>query len=256
MLRFIFLLLATLIASHPAGAEEKLSVVTTFSVLGDMVSQVAGPYAEVTTLVGPDGDAHVFEPTPSDARKIAGAGLVFVNGLNFDPWMERLAKASGYRGPIIVASQGIEPRMMDEEEDGKGHGHGHDDHATVSDPHAWQDPSNGVIYVGNIVKALAAADPAHAEAYRAAGDRYIAEIRAVDAEARREIEKVPVDKRRVITSHDAFGYLGGAYGIRFLAPEGLSTNRKPPPATWRGCSTRFARKKFALYSWRTSRIRA
>ena len=97
----------------------------------------------------------------------------------------------------------------------------------VADPHAWQDLANGVVYVSNIVDALSAADPANAGRYRAAGDRYIETLRALDGDVRRRIEKVAPAKRRVITSHDAFGYFGGAYGVEFLAPEGISTEAEP-----------------------------
>jgi zinc/manganese transport system substrate-binding protein len=203
----------------PASAADKIRVVASFSILGDMVARVAGDRAEVLVLVGPDGDAHAFEPLPSDAKKLSRSKLVIVNGLGFDGWMDRLVSASGYKGPVVVASKGVEPRTMVEEGSPNGE--------TVTDPHAWQDLSNGIVYVTNIVEALAAADPANAAHYRAEGERYISQLRALDADIRQQIAKVPADKRRVITSHDAFGYFAGAYGVEFLAAEGLSTESEP-----------------------------
>jgi zinc/manganese transport system substrate-binding protein len=203
----------------PARAADKIHVIASFSILGDMVEQVAGDKADVAVLVGPNGDAHTFEPLPSDAKKFTHAKLVLVNGLGLDRWMDRLISASGYKGPMVTASKGVEPRTMVEEESGTAE--------TVTDPHAWQDLSNGVIYISNIVGALSKADPANAAQYQAAGDRYISRLRNLDADVRQQIDKVPPAKRRVITSHDAFGYFGGAYGIEFLAPEGISTESEP-----------------------------
>jgi zinc/manganese transport system substrate-binding protein len=212
-------MLVTLLLVLPARAAEKIQVVASFSILGDMAAEIAGDKADILVLVGPNGDAHAFEPSPADAKKLSDSKLVLVNGLGLDGWMERLVAASGYTGPVVVASKGIEPRTMIEEE------HGHRE--PVTDPHAWQDLSNGIVYVSNIVDALAKADPANAGDYRARGDRYIAKLRALDADIRREIAKVPPAKRRVITSHDAFGYFAGAYGVEFLAPEGISTEAEP-----------------------------
>jgi zinc/manganese transport system substrate-binding protein len=198
-----------------ARAEARLSVVASFSVLGDMVHQVAGVRADVRTLVGPNGDAHSFEPSPKDAARLAKADLVFVNGLGLEKWMERLLAASGYKGPVVVASEGVKARSMSEEG------------ATVTDPHAWQNLANGQTYVRNIARALAAADPADADYFRQRAQRYAAELARLDGWVRQEIARVPAEKRRVITTHDAFGYFGAAYGVRFLAPEGLSTESEP-----------------------------
>ena len=216
------LALAALVALSlvlPVRAAEKIQVVASFSILGDMAAEIAGDKADILVLVGPNGDAHAFEPSPADAKKLSDSKLVLVNGLALDGWMDRLAKASGYTGPVVIASSGIEPRTMIGEESGSSE--------TVVDPHAWQDLSNGVVYVSNIVEALAKADPANAADYRARGERYIGRLRALDADIRREIAKVPPARRRVITSHDAFGYFAGAYGVEFLAPEGISTESEP-----------------------------
>jgi len=219
MHKFALSLLVTLFLAMPAGAAEKIQVVASFSILGDMASEIAGDKADIRVLVGPNGDAHSFEPTPADARKLSDSKLVLVNGLGLDGWMERLVAASGYTGPVVVASRRIEPRTMIEQ--------GSANSETVTDPHAWQDLSNGVVYVSNIVDALAKADPANAAEYRARGERYISKLQTLDADIRREIAKVPPAKRRVITSHDAFGYFAGAYGVEFLAPEGISTESEP-----------------------------
>jgi zinc/manganese transport system substrate-binding protein len=222
MRQLAFAVATMLLLVLPASAADKIQVVASFSILGDMVARIAGDRAEVLVLVGPDGDAHAFEPLPSDAKKLSSSKLVIVNGLGFDGWMDRLVSASGYTGPVVVASKGVEPRTMVEEGSPNGE--------TVTDPHAWQDLSNGIVYVTNIVDALAAADPANAVHYRAEGERYIGQLRALDADIRQQIAKVPPDKRRVITSHDAFGYFAGAYGVEFLAAEGLSTESEPSAA--------------------------
>jgi zinc/manganese transport system substrate-binding protein len=202
----------------PAAASGKLKVVATITILGDMVEQVAEGHVALTTLVGPNGDAHVFEPTPADAKALSQADLVVVNGLGLEGWMDRLIKASGYRGPIVIASTGVKPREMDEE--GK----------TVPDPHAWQNLANGHLYVSNIETALANADPSNADAYRQAAKRYLGQIDAMDAKVRRQIAEIPPDQRKVVTSHDAFGYFGAAYGVEFVAPEGLSEDAEPSAA--------------------------
>lgn len=218
---FLSALLLAVLLLAPVGAgaaDARLKVVVSFSVLGDIVKNVGGDHIALTTLVGPDGDAHVFEPTPADAKAVAQADLVVVNGLGLEGWMDRLAQSAGYKGRIAVATAGVKPRTM--EEDGN----------TITDPHAWQDLGNGRIYVANVAAALAAADPADAEVYRAAADAYTTEIDAKDKWVRDELKAVPHQRRRIITSHDAFGYFGAAYGIAFLAPVGVSTEAEPSAA--------------------------
>jgi zinc/manganese transport system substrate-binding protein len=209
------LALCALASEGAHAAEGKLRVVASFSILGDIVKNVGGDRVGVATLVGPDGDAHVFEPTTADARALAKADLVFVNGLGLEGWMERLIQAAGYKGPLVVASDGAPPRTM--VEDGR----------TVADPHAWQDLSNGRRYVENVAAGLAAADPQGAAAYRAAAAAYEAELAAKDKWVRAELATVPAERRKIITSHDAFGYFGAAYGVTVLAPVGVSTEAEP-----------------------------
>jgi zinc/manganese transport system substrate-binding protein len=225
--------LATAVFAGPRSqaADPPLEVVASFSILGDMVKTVGGDRIQVTTLVGPDGDAHVFEPTPADARAIADATVVFINGLGLEQgWMPRLIEASGYKGPVVVTSKGIKPlRMEEEEEDEHGkqeagaHERGHGRPHIVDDPHAWQNLANGKIYVKNIVAGLSAADPAGAETYRANGQAYISEIDELDAEVRAKLAAIPQARRKIVTTHDAFQYFGKAYGLELLAPEGVST---------------------------------
>lgn len=200
----------------PAAAQEKLPVVATFSILGDMVANVGGDRIALKTLVGPDGDAHVYNPTPSDARAVAEARLVFVNGLAFEGWIDRLVKASGTKATLVTATKGVKPREMED-----GHGHGHDHGA--KDPHAWQSVSNAKLYVAAIRDGLIAADPAGKAAYEANAAAYVAKLEALDAEVKAAIAKVPAGDRKVLTSHDAFGYFAEAYGIAFIAPQGIST---------------------------------
>ena len=232
-------LLAGAATPNAAFAHEDLKVVASFSILGDMVREVAGDDVALTTLVGPDGDAHVYEPTPADVKAVAGADIVFVNGLAFEGWMPRLLEASGFKGKMVVVSDGITPREWDGEDEDHDHAHGtaepaeagHDhahEHADAHDhgefdPHAWQNLGNGIVYVGNIARALAEADPDHAADYTAAGDAYAATLKSLDDRIRAEIAAIPEARRKVVTSHDAFGYFGAAYGIEFIAPQGIST---------------------------------
>jgi zinc/manganese transport system substrate-binding protein len=209
-------------AITPARAAEPLKVVATFSVIGDLVTQVGGDAVSVTTLVGPGGDAHVYQPTPTDARAVATAKLVVVNGLQMEGWLDRLIKASGTKAPVAVASAGVKTQTMEEDEGGKS--------KTATDPHAWQNLANGAIYAHNIAVALGKADPANAALYQQRADAYAAEIRQLDAWVRDQIGQVPAAKRKIITSHDAFGYFGKAYGVTFLAPQGISTESEPTAA--------------------------
>ena len=205
------LTLAAGTASRPWAAE-KLKVVTTFTILGDMVKNVGQEHVALTTLVGPDADAHVYEPTPADARALAQADVVVVNGLGFEGWIDRLVKVSGYRGPVVVASEGIAALTVEKDR---------------PDPHAWQDLANGRLDVANIARELAAADPAHADDYRRRAGAYDRELAALDRDIRGRLDAFPADRRKVITSHDAFQYFGRAYGIDFHAPVGLSTESEP-----------------------------
>lgn len=218
------------LAQAPSQPAEKLPVVAPFSILGDFVKNVGGDRVAVTTIVGPNGDSHVYQPTPADAKKIAAAKLVFVNGLGFEGWMDRLIKASGSKATVVVATKGITPRERtasepqdDDEHDhkGKAKGHAHD-HGPI-DPHAWQSVANAKVYVTNIRNALIAADPAGKEVYEANAAAYIAKLDALDAEVKAALAAIPADRRIIITSHDAFGYFGDAYGVKLLAPEGVST---------------------------------
>ena len=207
------------VEAQPAAAP--LPVVASFSILGDIVRNVGGEAVAVKTLVGPDGDAHTYEPTPDDAKAIAGARLVFVNGLGFEGWMDRLIAASGYRGTVVTASRGVSAQTMADADVGG---------TTVTDPHAWQDLSFGRLYVKNIAAALAAALPEQATAIAGRAAAYDRDLAALDRSVKAQIAAVPAAKRKVITTHDAFGYFGRAYGVSFMAPEGLSTEAEPSAA--------------------------
>jgi len=200
-------------------AEKKVKVIASFSILGDLTKNVGGDRIEMATLVGPNGDVHVYEPTPADAKAIGGADLVVVNGLALEGWMDRLIKTSGYKGPVVVASQGVKPRKMAAEELEQGAQHG----PLMIDPHAWQDVVNGRLYVQNIAKGLETVDPASASVYRANAEAYTAKLSELDQWVRKELSGIPKEKRRMITTHDAFGYFGAAYGISILSPVGFST---------------------------------
>jgi zinc/manganese transport system substrate-binding protein len=202
-----------------ASAQDKPKVVATFSILADLAKNVGGDRVEVATLVGPDGDAHVYSPTPADGRRLAEAKLVVANGLKLEGWMGRLIKSSGAKALVVEAAKGVEP--IKAEEHGQDHGHDHG-HADV-DPHAWQSVANVKRYVTNIRDGLIAADPAGKAAYEANAAAYLERLDALDKDVRAAIDAIPRDRRKIITSHDAFGYFQKAYGVTFVAPQGVST---------------------------------
>ena len=213
---------AGMLAALPAlAATDRLRVVTTISILADMTRAVGGEHVDVTALIGPNADAHAFEPSPADAKALATAQLVVVNGLGLEGWIDRLAVASGYAGSVVTASAGVSPREM--EEDGQ----------EVTDPHAWQDLANGGLYARNIERGLAAADPAHAADYAANAAAYLQRINDTDSWVRAELAKVPAAQRSVVSSHDAFGYFARAYGITFVAAEGIAEDAEPSAADLR-----------------------
>lgn len=212
----------------PVMANEPLPVVASFSILADMVKQVGGPHVEVTSLVGPNSDAHVFDPTPADAKRLAAAKLVVVNGLGFEGWLNRLVKSSGYKGPVLTASKGVKTIPMAASDHGHSHGHKHS-HA-APDPHAWQSLLNARQYVENIRVALSAAMPAHSADFQSRATDYLKQIDALEKSTQARIAAVPMERRRVITSHDAFGYFARAYKVTFYPLQGLSTASEPSAA--------------------------
>ncbi len=222
MLRFVSIFVVALVALvGPASANAdaaRLNIVATFSILGDFAKNVGGERVNVTTLVGPNSDTHVYTPTPSDAKKITDAKLVIVNGLGLEGWLPRLVKSSGSKAATVVASKGVAPRRIED-------GHSHD--PSGADPHAWQSVVNAKTYVANIRDALIAADPAGAEAYKANAAAYLGKLDALDRDVRESVEKIPPERRSVISTHDAFGYFAAAYGIKFIAPQGVSTESEP-----------------------------
>jgi zinc/manganese transport system substrate-binding protein len=210
-----------------ASAAELLPVVASFSILGDLTRRVGGEHVQVYTLVGPLADAHVYQPTPADVKKLARARLVVVNGLGFEGWIDRLIMSSGYRGPIVVASKGVKALQKEAAPAGKHRTH---DHPADVDPHAWQDLAQARYYVDNIAAALAQVDPANKVSYQANAAALQKQIDVLDSEIRSSLSKLPVERRVVVSSHDAFGYFARAYGIRFLAPVGVSTDAQPSAA--------------------------
>ena len=194
-------------SSLTARAQDRLNVVASFSILGDFVRNVGGNSVRLTTLVGPNSDVHVYAPAPGDAKKIADAKVVIVNGLGLEGWLPRLLQASGGKAPIVVATRGIAPLKL----------------GSDADPHAWQSVANAKIYVANIRDALVAAAPADAEIFRTNAQAYLLRLDALDREVREAVALIPKARRKVISTHDAFGYFAAAYGIEFIAPSGVST---------------------------------
>lgn len=209
--------LAMLGMAAPASART-VEAVASFTVLADLVREVGGDHVHVVSMVPPNGDPHEYEPTPDDARALKSADLVFTSGLGLEGWFSRLAKASGYQGQPVVASDGVRSRKM--EEDGR----------TVTDPHAWNSIPNAMIYVANIEEALSRADPDDAAAFKANAETYGAKLKALDGYAHAAVESVPREDRKVLTTHDALSYFGATYGVKFLAPLGVSTEKEASAA--------------------------
>jgi zinc/manganese transport system substrate-binding protein len=238
MRRRSLILLPVLALPSVARGQARLPVVASFSILGDMVAKVGGDRVALRVIAGPDADAHGFQPRPSDAVALRDAALVVRNGLGFDGWMDRLVRSAGYRGPVATATEGLNPRMMEAHHHGHGHDHGgaarRQQHSVgprmVPDPHAWQDLRHGQHYVRTIAAALTAADAAGEATYGRNAEAWLARLATLDTWVRAEIGRVPEARRRVVTSHDAFGYFGAAYGIAFLAPQGVSTEAEPSAA--------------------------
>jgi zinc/manganese transport system substrate-binding protein len=229
MRRFRLWLICVVIAAAaaPVHAQERVNVVASFSILGDFVKNVGGDRVDVTTLVGPNGDVHVYDPAPTDAKTIAGARLLVINGLGLEGWLPRLLQSSGGKAAIITATKGIAPLKV----------------GSDADPHAWQSVANAKIYVTNITDALVAADPADAEVFRANAQAYLTRLDALEREVREAVAKIPPSRRKVISTHDAFGYFAAAYGIEFIAPLGVSTESEASARDIAGIITEIKREK-------------
>jgi zinc/manganese transport system substrate-binding protein len=214
MRRFIVSLICAilvLVADFPARGQSPIDVVASFSILGDFARQVGGDRAIVTTLVGADSDVHVYTPSPADAKKVFDAKLLIINGLGLEGWLPRLVQSSGGKATIVTATDGIAARKL----------------GADVDPHAWQSVVNAKVYVDNICDALSRADPADATVYSANASAYLAKLDALDREVRQAVSEIPQAHRKVISTHDAFGYFAAAYGIAFIAPQGVSTESEP-----------------------------
>ena len=209
-MRFILFCALLLIAS-PLQAAERLNVVASFSILADFVRNVGGDRINLTTLVGADSDVHVYTPPPADAKRVAEAKLVIVNGLGLEGWLPRLVQSSGSKAQVVTASAGIAPLKL----------------GSAADPHAWQSVPNAKVYVADIANALAAADPDATDFFRARAKAYLEKLETLDREVREAVAKIPTARRKVISTHDAFGYFAAEYGIRFVAPLGVSTETEP-----------------------------
>jgi zinc/manganese transport system substrate-binding protein len=211
---FLGALFAAACFAGPSSASDRIKVVASFSILGDLVKNIGGTHVEVVNLVGPNGDPHVFDPSPKDAGLIADAGIVVVNGLGLEGWLNRLVNVSNRQAPVIVATEGIQPRTIDAER-------------SKDDPHAWQSVPNVEIYVANIRDALIKADPGNKSDYEANYASYRARLTELDQEIRSTIAAIPPDRRSVLTIHNAFGYFSDAYGIAFAGLQGVSTDAEP-----------------------------
>jgi zinc/manganese transport system substrate-binding protein len=223
LLRLLVLAVA-MVAMWPASAQEaaRMKVVTTFSILADFARNVGGDRVEITSLVGPNGDVHVYAPTAGDVQAVKRARLVIINGLGLEGWLPRLISSSATKAITVVATKGIVPRQV-----GAGERLARHREVGSPDPHAWQSVENAKIYVANIRDAMIEADPANAATYKDNAAAYLARLDALDREVRAAIARIPANRRKVISAHDAFGYFAAAYGIAFIAPQGVSTESEP-----------------------------
>ena len=234
--RTLLALPALLPAASVIAQVAPLPVVASFSILGDMTARIGGERIALRVIAGPEVDSHGFQLRPSDVAALRDARVVVLNGLGFDGWMDRLMRSAGFRGPVATATEGIAPRRMAAHAHNHSHGGAERRQAhsvgprSVPDPHAWQDLRLGQAYLRNIAAALAAADPGGAAAYHANAEAFAARLATLDGWVRTQVGAVPEARRVVVTSHDAFGYFGAAYGIRFLAPQGVSTESEPSAA--------------------------
>lgn len=210
LLLFAFFLVASTVTLA------KPLVVTTFSILQDMVQEIGQDKIEVRNLVEPNQDTHVFEPRPENAKDLAQAKLVVKNGLGFEGWLNRLIKASGYQGKVIEASKGIRPIF-----------YGTRRRRRIADPHAWHSLENAQIYVDNIVESLSTLLPKDADFFKARAEVYKKSLKTLQEKVQKDLEEIPSEKRTIISNHNAFNYLGRDYGITFYAPLGLSTGSEP-----------------------------
>ncbi len=210
-----YLLLLSLFFMGPlCVANPPLKVVATFSILADLVKEVGGERVQVDTIVGEDSDPHTYEPRPSDIKKLSQAQAIFINGLGFEGWLERLLKSADYKGKVVVVTDHIHPRLVFED-------------TLLQDPHAWHSIPNVKIYIMNIRDKLSEIDPSSREYYAKRFDAFYKKLTALDIKIRQQIDKIPPARRKVITAHDAFGYFGNAYGVQFMAPQGISTEAEP-----------------------------
>ena len=192
-------------------AKDRIKIVASFSILGNMVEQVVGDHADVTTIVGPDADAHVYQPSAADARAVANADIIFVNGLGFETWSDTLIVESGTNASVHVATAGVKIVTVD----------------GSTDPHAWNSLSNGAVYVNNIASTLSEKMPTKANMIEANRAAYVDQLLALDIATKATLANLPANKRTVVTAHDAFGYLADAYDMIFLAPVGIDTDAEP-----------------------------
>lgn len=204
---------------HGHGHGHGLHVVATYSILGDLVNQVAGGHARVTVLVGPGGDAHTYEPTPQDSVALHDAAIVFENGLGFETWLDKLYAASGSLARRVVVSGGLTPRRADAGHGGHSHGHDHDhddhQHGEV-DPHIWHDVRHARSMVEAIAQAMINADPGHAVLFASNRDAALARLDALHAWVSEQVDLIPPQRRVLVTTHDTFGYFADRYGFRVV----------------------------------------
>lgn len=225
LLLICVLCFSCVVSAETKTSDTKLKVVTTFSILADMVSVIGGEYVDVYTLVGPEQDVHVYQPRPKDAQHLAKADVLVANGLGFEGWIERLILASGYQGPVVRASDHI-PLLLTTEFDHDLHDHGergHDHNEGAYDPHAWQDLKNASVYIANIAEALISADGAHRDAYVANRDSYSQSLRELDGQVRQQLAGISAERRKLLTSHQAYRYFEASYNVEFFAAQGINT---------------------------------
>lgn len=230
-MKFLRKLLFLLLCVSTFAVAEPLQVTASFSILADVAREIGGERVNVNEIVRSNQDMHVYRITPQDLRLVRSSKLVLLNGQGFEP-AEFVRSIQAAKVPFVEATQNI--HLMDnhdEHEHEHEHEHKHNDKHEHShgdkDPHVWQDPVLMQKYAENIANALISVDSASSDYYKKRLANYQKQLKELDDWATKEISVIPVAKRKVLTAHDAFGYLGERYQIRFIAPQGVSEDSEP-----------------------------
>ncbi len=209
IIRLSLIALLSLVLSNTSTAQKKV-VISSASMIWDMVDNIAGDKIENRLIVPIGGDPHTYSPTPRDAQKVASSDLIFINGLTFEGWITELIENSGTKGKTITVTEGLTPIASSQ-------------YKNAYDPHAWMDLAKAQTYITNILQGLIEIDPVNKGYYEENYRNYSQELKDLDAYISKRILEIPEEKRLIVTSHDAFSYYGKRYGLDVQGIIGIST---------------------------------